>query len=199
MRFDGKLDKWNDDRGFGFITPVRGGEPVFVHISAFPRDGRRPQAGEALSFEVEPAGDGKKRAVNVQRPGTRPSSPGPYPAHTSGREVASRGHRPRHNKRSAPFGGVVTVLVVLGLGGYAYSKFNARPSAEVAPVVSASEAPAGAPAKVQYRCDGRIYCSQMTSCEEATFFLKNCPGTRMDGNNDGVPCEQQWCKGPLSR
>lgn len=46
----------------------------------------------------------------------------------------------------------------------------------------------------QYRCDGRTYCSQMTSCQEATFFLKNCPGTKMDGNNDGVPCERQWCR-----
>jgi hypothetical protein len=45
-----------------------------------------------------------------------------------------------------------------------------------------------------YSCDGRIYCSQMTSCEEATYFLNNCPGTKMDGNHDGVPCEQQWCK-----
>ena len=46
----------------------------------------------------------------------------------------------------------------------------------------------------KFQCDGRTHCSQMTSCEEATFFLKNCPGTKMDGNNDGVPCEQQWCK-----
>jgi hypothetical protein len=45
-----------------------------------------------------------------------------------------------------------------------------------------------------YKCDGRIYCSQMTSCEEATYFLRNCPGVKMDGNNDGVPCEQQWCR-----
>lgn len=44
-----------------------------------------------------------------------------------------------------------------------------------------------------YVCDGRQYCSQMTSCEEATFFLENCPDTKMDGNNDGVPCERQWC------
>lgn len=44
-----------------------------------------------------------------------------------------------------------------------------------------------------YSCDGRTHCSQMTSCEEATYFLQNCPGTKMDGNNDGVPCEQQWC------
>lgn len=47
--------------------------------------------------------------------------------------------------------------------------------------------------KTQYKCDGRTHCSQMTSCEQATFFLRNCPGTKMDGNNDGVPCERQWC------
>lgn len=45
----------------------------------------------------------------------------------------------------------------------------------------------------QFQCDGRTMCSQMTSCEEATFFLRNCPGTKMDGDHDGIPCEQQWC------
>jgi hypothetical protein len=44
-----------------------------------------------------------------------------------------------------------------------------------------------------FKCDGRTYCSQMTSCAEATYFLKNCPGVKMDGNHDGVPCEAQWC------
>ncbi|NCB43381.1 MAG: excalibur calcium-binding domain-containing protein [Clostridia bacterium] len=48
--------------------------------------------------------------------------------------------------------------------------------------------------KAPYRCDGRTYCSQMTSCDEAKFFLENCPGVRMDGNKDGVPCERQWCR-----
>jgi hypothetical protein len=45
-----------------------------------------------------------------------------------------------------------------------------------------------------YKCDGRSHCSQMTSCEEATFFINNCPDTKMDGNNDGIPCEKQWCR-----
>ncbi|WP_147173886.1 excalibur calcium-binding domain-containing protein [Pseudomonas sp. SJZ079] len=45
-----------------------------------------------------------------------------------------------------------------------------------------------------YSCDGRTHCSQMRSCEEATYFLKNCPGTQMDGDYDGVPCESQWCQ-----
>lgn len=46
----------------------------------------------------------------------------------------------------------------------------------------------------QFRCDGRMYCSQMTSCEEASYFLKNCPNVKMDGDGDGIPCERQWCK-----
>ena len=45
-----------------------------------------------------------------------------------------------------------------------------------------------------FRCDGRQYCSQMTSCAEARFFLQHCPNTKMDGDGDGIPCESQWCK-----
>ena len=50
------------------------------------------------------------------------------------------------------------------------------------------------PASPSFACDDRKHCSQMTSCAEATYFLKNCPNTKMDGNNDGTPCEKQWCK-----
>jgi len=48
-------------------------------------------------------------------------------------------------------------------------------------------------AAATFRCDGRTHCSQMTSCAEAEYFLRNCPNTKMDGNNDGEPCERQWC------
>jgi endonuclease YncB( thermonuclease family) len=49
-------------------------------------------------------------------------------------------------------------------------------------------------AAAAYRCDGRTQCAQMRSCAEATYFLQHCLGVKMDGNNDGVPCERQWCK-----
>jgi len=29
--------------------------------------------------------------------------------------------------------------------------------------------------------------------EAAGFFLANCPGVKMGGGGDGVPCEKQWC------
>ena len=44
-----------------------------------------------------------------------------------------------------------------------------------------------------FSCDGRTHCSQMRSCAEATYFIRNCPDTRMDGNGDGIPCERQFC------
>ena len=67
MRFEGKLDKWNDDRGYGFITPTRGGEPVFVHISAVERAGMAGlNEGDRLQFELEVDRRGKYAAVNLQ-------------------------------------------------------------------------------------------------------------------------------------
>ena len=53
--------------------------------------------------------------------------------------------------------------------------------------------PAPADPGLPFRCDGRQYCSQMSSCAEAKFFLAHCPGVKMDGDHNGVPCERQWC------
>lgn len=61
-------------------------------------------------------------------------------------------------------------------------------------LIGADKPAQGPSSRNSSRCDGRIYCSQMTSCQEATYFLRNCPGTKMDGNHDGVPCEKQWCR-----
>lgn len=43
----------------------------------------------------------------------------------------------------------------------------------------------------RFSCDGRQYCSEMNSCAEARYFLRNCPNTKMDGDNDGKPCEDR--------
>ena len=46
--------------------------------------------------------------------------------------------------------------------------------------------------KPTFKCDSRIHCSQMHSYEEAKFFLRHCPGVKMDGDRDGIPCERQF-------
>jgi cold shock CspA family protein len=178
-RFDGKLIKWNDDRGFGFITANQSDSEIFVHISAFPKNGPRPYLGELITFEIDVDKEGKKRAINVFRA-------------AGAREKKTY---PSTNLNSpSRFCLIVLLLLLVSLGVYGYTRFSHRMKIEN-PTAShqLSEAIAATQPQLNALCDGRTHCSQMTSCKEAKFFLKNCPGTQMDGNNDGTPCEQQWC------
>ncbi|MBK8068116.1 MAG: cold shock domain-containing protein [Rhodanobacteraceae bacterium] len=178
MRIHGTLTKWNDERGFGFIS--QGSREIFVHISAFPRDGVRPTLNELVSFETESGPGGKIRAVRVMRPaGARESA-------------APRRLRGNHAPRRRSAGGLA-FLILATLGIFAYARFHDqfRPS----PFTGTPQPRAGALLEQpsQFRCDGRTQCPQMRSCAEAEFFLANCPNTKMDGDGDGRPCEQQWC------
>jgi uncharacterized membrane protein YsdA (DUF1294 family)/cold shock CspA family protein len=66
MRHQGRIAKWNDERGFGFITPAEGVGSVFVHISAFPRNDRRPSLNEAVSYNLAFDSNGRPKAYEVR-------------------------------------------------------------------------------------------------------------------------------------
>ena len=191
MRFTGTLRSWNEDRSFGFIAPTQGGRELFAHVSAFPRNGSRPTVGEKLTFEFGKNSAGKPQAINVQREAL--VAPG-----------AAR-FRPREARPQRPsrFGRGLAIMLAIGLGAYGYAEYSKRkapanlaPQGVLTPSPVTEHPPVRAP---DFRCDGRIHCSQMTSCAEATFFLQNCPGTKMDGDRDGVPCEEQWCTGLFAK
>jgi hypothetical protein len=90
---------------------------------------------------------------------------------------------------------IILLSLLVFAGWYGFTQYQRRMHV---PLEDAAEvATSTVPHPVQqdrFKCDGRTYCSQMSSCAEATYFLRNCPGTQMDGNNDGIPCEKQWCK-----
>jgi hypothetical protein len=132
-----------------------------------------------ISFEVEAGPDGRQRAVRVMRPG---------------QSTAKRASATRERRTSAARGlaGSLSLLAIVGLGLYAWSAYQARVRTADADD-SAASVERAAPAST-YRCDGRTMCSEMRSCGEAEFFIRNCPGTKMDGDGDGVPCESLWCE-----
>jgi hypothetical protein len=88
---------------------------------------------------------------------------------------------------------LVTGIIIGALGLFAWQRGHRAPPPETATRHATGATPAVEIDDTRFHCDGRVYCSQMTSCEEATFFLRNCPGVKMDGEGDGVPCERQWC------
>lgn len=207
MRYTGRLKKWNAERGFGFVIADDGGAELFVHIKAFGLTGPPPAVGDLLSFEVQPDRDGKKRAVRVQRvddvrarrvDGVRAQRVGEHPAGAA----PLRSHRMSRAPKSEGtglMGSLIAMVIVCAMVWFGYNAYANRAakfgSILPAPALSTSVPILSGklPVPPDFRCDGRRMCSQMTSCKEAKLFLQNCPGTQMDGNGDGVPCEQQWC------
>jgi hypothetical protein len=91
---------------------------------------------------------------------------------------------------------LVFLIVAAVLAAWGYQKSHEADSGRRRVHAAADlqvEAPDPVVGASSYSCDGRKRCSQMSSCKEATWFIRNCPGMEMDGDADGVPCESQWC------
>lgn len=93
---------------------------------------------------------------------------------------------------------IILLVVIAAIAWKLYGREHA-PARAMLPLSNNTSLPSTIPELVatteqHFSCDGRLHCSQMTSCAEATYFLKNCPGTKMDGDHDDIPCEKQLCR-----
>jgi cold shock CspA family protein len=62
----GKLKRWNEARGFGFIEPISGNSDIFIHISALKNMSRRPVIGDLIYFQLQTDTNRKSKAVNAK-------------------------------------------------------------------------------------------------------------------------------------
>ena len=65
MRTKGNIASWNDDKGYGFITPLSGGKRIFVHVSAFSNRNRRPKLNGVVTYSVSTDKQGRPCAANA--------------------------------------------------------------------------------------------------------------------------------------
>ncbi|MCI2963155.1 excalibur calcium-binding domain-containing protein [Shewanella sp. N2AIL] len=211
----GVLVRWNDEKGFGFIQPEKNAaQDVFIHISVLKKMARKPIVGDSILFQTEVQNDGKRKAVIASIEGVAVISASATPrshSHVQARNEnfnfnnKSKAHS--HNPRKSSFNTIIPLLIIVAIvifGFKQYQEFNEAPAIDEVPVLTnediqpmpmyETKVRTQATATPSFQCEaGKTHCSHMSSCDEATFYIQNCPNTQMDGDGDGIPCERQWC------
>lgn len=104
----GKVEDWNDERGYGFIAPLEtseGSSKTFFHIRDYQQQGRRPEPGELVKYLAQRQDDGRWRATQVMRAAQPPRK---------AKATARKPGKPR-NPYTTPYDLMRTTLVL----GYA--------------------------------------------------------------------------------
>jgi cold shock CspA family protein len=188
----GKLVRWIDEKGFGFIKPENGSNEIFIHISALRSMSRKPIVGDVIQYQIGFDSNGKTRAVDAKIEGVSQVMT-LVPLAQKRNERLHRTYSNRANKPQKSFN-IFPIIVLIGVViVFVYSKVlkekniveNIKmPTVEKQPIVQIE----------QFQCEGKVWCTQMASYDEALFYIRNCPGTNMDGDGDGIPCERQFNK-----
>lgn len=229
MFLEGKIKKYNSERGFGFIQVEGRTSDIFFHITDFPKMTGEPKLGERLKFLIVEE-HGKFKATNIVRLDLKRESPISEITPNEKLTVPTLSNRTQETSKKGVTFTIVGLIVIIILSGLVFQKYQSyqqskklkaaqlieeqrkiveqqRQAIGELPQVTLSEKTKRAlksshvqsvqnepstKENNQFQCDGREHCSQMSSYEEALFFLKNCPNTKMDGDGDGIPCERQF-------
>jgi len=211
----GVLVRWNDEKGFGFIQPEKNAaQDVFIHISVLKKMARKPIVGDSILYQTEVQNDGKRKAVIASIEGVAviaaratPRSHSHVQSRNENFNFNNKNKAHYHSPRKSSFNTIIPLLIIVAIvifGFKQYQEFNEAPAIDEVPVLTnediermpmyETKSRTQATATPSFQCEaGKTHCSHMSSCAEATFYIQHCPNTQMDGDNDGIPCERQWC------
>ena len=187
---EGKIKTYNEERGFGFIEIEGEVKDLFFHIKDFPNKNVPPKVGESLKFrKVQDAG--KFKADNIVRLDLKTETPRHTPQSRALENKPRTTQRKQSQEKKSSFSTYIGLLIMIGLAYAVYNKYQDWQSSKIQPV-EVQRIVEEPQVQQNFSCDGRQHCSQMGSYEEALYFLKNCPNTKMDCDGDGIPCESQF-------
>lgn len=64
----GNITVWNDEKGFGFITPNAGGDKLFFHIKSCITHNQRPEINQSVTYSLSVDKQGRTCATKVILP-----------------------------------------------------------------------------------------------------------------------------------
>ena len=142
----GKLVRWNEDRGFGFIKSSDISEDIFIHVSALKTMSRRPLVGDVIYFKVLTDKAGKNKAVNAKIQG-----------------VSAKTTQSTKSRKSNLLPTLFIIILLISACFYVYKTRSTLPNiiSKTYNSIVTEEDFTG------YSCQGKQYCNQMNSCKEA--------------------------------
>ncbi|QYJ86898.1 hypothetical protein K0I73_03925 [Shewanella mesophila] len=188
----GKLVRWNKEQRVGFIAPDDGSdEQRILGINLLPYE-HMPQEGERVVYRQW---KDKLRGVKVTKGEIDLGNPIKL---TSPFEPQTRFEGFHRIGWPIKIGLVVLPLALANLLYLMVINYAPEGQADIQP--PAGLFPPGSEyyigkqdlSQIVFECDARQQCLQMTSCQEAKYFIRNCPEfEKMVGD---LPCEKLWCK-----
>jgi len=197
MLHQGKLIHWDPIQGQGFIQQDKAGPAIQITSADFRKKPELLQDGDAIFFQIELNQFGQPKASR---------------AYKAGQRFAPLSNLKQPSTSSYQFqkllSVLVTVSIVAWLGYQFVYLFNAeagsssieesRLEPEVqsfSAAVKQTDSPVWPPLQLaEFSCEGKTRCTEMNSCEEAQFYLAQCPDVQIDGDADGIPCEREHCQ-----
>ena len=133
MRYQGKITRWKDEQGYGFIAPNMGGDEVFLHIKAFQPRQPRPAGDEIVTYELAFDAKGRPRAAAVavvvgagRRPVRGNAGPSRFPLWVAGLFFAFVGVSTATGKLPPVLLGGYVVISLIAFAAYALDKSAAQ-------------------------------------------------------------------------
>ena len=109
--FKGRLQRWNKDKGFGFINPENEKRDIFIHISALKNMSRHPVVGDVIYYQIDFDKSGRKRAVNAKIEGVASVAP------------KTQGKLAKPHKKNSWVVQLLVLMVLIAIGVISYKKF----------------------------------------------------------------------------
>ena len=167
----------------------------FFHIKDFPNKQQLPQIGEKLKFRIVSDNNGKMKAENIIRLDLKVKEINSISTHRTSYRSNRKPKEKKFNFISLLIGLVIFSIflaILLPFLSNIYQRETLKRQVAEPANRASSSMNTNTNVTSKYSCDGRVHCSQMKSYDEAVFFINNCPGTKMDGDGDGDPCEGQF-------
>jgi len=194
MLHQGQLIQWDATQGLGLIHQHKSGSDFVVRSADFRKLPEHLKSGDTIYFQISFDSEGKTKVEHAYKAGQifAPAALVKKPISTS---------LPVQTLLSTL--SAISVVAWLGYQSIAWFSNPVPDRAQAAPLYPKQQQlraelladnPVWPPvSQSQFHCEGKQHCSQMTSCDEAEYYLAHCPDVKIDGDHDGVPCEQQWC------